>query len=48
MFFVDLKPPVRLAFVAIKIYNMDLPRDMAEPVNNFVKVMATGATLTKY
>ena len=36
------KPTVGLAFAAIKIYNRDPLRDMAEPVNNSVTAMATG------
>ena len=34
-----------LAFAAIKIYNRDHPRDMAEPVHNYVTAMATGKPL---
>ena len=36
------KPTVGLAFAAIKIYNRDPLRDMAEPVHNSVTAMATG------
>ena len=40
-----MKPTVGLAFAAIKIYNRDPPRDMAQPVHNSFTVMATGKPL---
>ena len=44
-FFLIKKPTVGLAFAAIKIYNKDPPRHMAEPVHNSVTAMATGKPL---
>ena len=38
-------PMVGLAFVVIKIYNRDPPRDMAEPVRNSATAKATGKPL---
>ena len=35
----------KLTFAAMKIYNRDLPRDMAQPVHNSVTAMATGKPL---